>query len=63
MFIFCPVVFWFGVYKDVLDFCASCPKCQLTDPQPTDKPLFIPLQLIGVNWNGHSWPLEKSATG
>uniref|UniRef100_A0A8C5LU21 Gypsy retrotransposon integrase-like protein 1 n=1 Tax=Leptobrachium leishanense TaxID=445787 RepID=A0A8C5LU21_9ANUR len=59
--------FWPGVYKEVENFCKSCPECQLVAPKGQVKAPLIPIPLvelpferIGVDLVG---PLEKTAAG
>lgn len=41
--------FWPGIYREVVDFCASCPECQLTAPWPAEKAPLIPLLPMGLS--------------
>lgn len=40
--------FWPGFCREVADFCASCPECHLTTPQPAEKAPLIPFPLMSV---------------
>lgn len=56
---------WPRVYRDVADFCASCPQRQLPAPRPAERAPFILLPLISVPFEQIGVdivsPLEKSA--
>lgn len=60
-------LFWTRIYKEIADFCASCPECQCVTPNGVAKTPLVPFLLvdnlfekIGVDSAGL---LEKYAVG
>uniref|UniRef100_A0A3B3HBU1 Gypsy retrotransposon integrase-like protein 1 n=1 Tax=Oryzias latipes TaxID=8090 RepID=A0A3B3HBU1_ORYLA len=59
--------YWPGMFKDVRDFCASCPQCQLTSLNKVKQAPLHPLPVISTPFQRIAMdivgPLEKSSSG
>ncbi|XP_041440518.1 uncharacterized protein LOC121400717 [Xenopus laevis] len=59
--------FWPGVYKNIRDYCASCPECQISSPLPHFRSPLVPLPIIETPFERIAMdlvgPLVKSARG
>ncbi|XP_075777530.1 uncharacterized protein LOC142827202 [Pelodiscus sinensis] len=59
--------FWPGVYKEVRDFCESCPECQRTAQGGVPKAPLVPLPVVEVPFDRVALdlvgPLERSRRG
>ncbi|XP_075774682.1 uncharacterized protein LOC142826318 [Pelodiscus sinensis] len=59
--------YWPGVYREVRDFCESCPQCQKAGPRNVPKAPLVPLPVVDVPFERIAMdvvgPLDKSKAG
>ncbi|XP_075775856.1 uncharacterized protein LOC142826672 [Pelodiscus sinensis] len=59
--------YWPGIFREVQDFCGSCPECQKVRPKGVPKAPLVPLPVVGVPFARVAMdivgPLDKSKTG